>query len=101
MENQIKGGVLHWPHFWALVGGFCIQMAFGIFATMLTVFSLLAADESHIAIAFPAPSFGTFVAGAVVAAVRCEFMCGFTSNVNRSYVLWGCFFATPPLFEGG
>lgn len=74
---------------------FAIQMYTGLFPSLLGIAALMVADEHRCPVAFPSRSFATYLFGAAVALVRCEYMCGFENNHNRSFVLWGCLWATP------
>ena len=58
---------------------------------MFAIFVLMSGVD--VGFAFPRRGFVTYLLATVIAIIRCEYLCGFSNSVDRSYVLWGCLFA--------
>ena len=86
--------VWRWPAVWALLLAFVLQMLFGLPATGLSLFLLVAADHQRCPVAVGAdshrPLYAWFV-GACLAITLCERMTAETArhNSSSSWVLWG------------
>ena len=61
----------------------------GVAGAMLAIVLLLG-GAADVGFAYPKSSFYTYLLAAGLTIVRCEYLCGFDSSVDRSYVLWGC-----------
>ena len=81
-----------WPAVWALFAGALIQVGAGLFATLLSLLLLVAADASRCPVAVGAESmrpFYSWLVGVGIGVSFCEWMTVATRSASQSWVLWG------------
>jgi len=84
--------LFHWPSLWAMLIAFVLQMALGIFPTMLCFVLLVAADERRCPVAVGAQSMRPFCAwlvGVGLGIAGCDWMSRERRNATLDWVIWG------------
>ncbi len=92
--------IWRYPAFWALIVGAAVQIAFGIFGTLISLFALLVADGARCPVALGAKSLRPFVAFLVgvgpIGLTVCEIYTRGTRAIN-SWTLWGALIEVWPV----
>ena len=93
MRGRGKPAAWRWPAFWALVAGFLLQLLFGIFATLISFFLLVAADPHRCPVALGADAGAkplvAWLAGVVAGVMVCDACTTARGSSLGSWVVWG------------
>lgn len=82
----------HWPSLWAMLLGFAVQFAVGIFPTFFCFVLLVAADDRRCPVAVGASSMRPFYAwlvGVCIGVSACEYMRNDRRAASLDWVFWG------------
>lgn len=92
LKGRAAPAVWRWPAFWALFTGFALQLIFGVFASLISLGVLVAADPKRCPVApvdGAVKPFCMWFLGVAAGCVACEQLTTAPWSSASSWVMWG------------